>query len=101
MPYETDDDPTSSRNECATDHNNCKPVRLRDLVSGRITKDSIVWVKTSYDACMISSRNHISLIVEDKNNYNMPLTLYSSVDQRATLEYVQKLFPKGVLIGIK
>ena len=50
---------------------------------------------------MISSRNHVNLIVEDKNGYNIGLCLYNSVDQRTTLEYVQKLFPKGALIGIK
>jgi len=65
---------------------------------GQIEKDTIVWVETVYDACMIFAT---ILVVKDKNDDMIGLALYNQFDQGSKLNSVQKAFPKGQKIGVK
>ena len=61
-------------------------------------KDSILWLKTIADSV---KRFSVTLITEDKTGECAVFSLYNQVDPTTTFKQLQKVFPKGVNIGLK
>ena len=49
-------------------------------------------------ACMIDA---VTLTVKDRNGQIIVLALYNQLSQSTKLSKIQKIFPKGVHIGVK
>jgi len=86
------------KNVCGVDHNNLDEITIKDLKTGKVSNNCILWVKTVTKASFGAT---VVLIVADKKEQVMMLELYNSLPFDTKLEQIQKEFPENLQIGIK
>ena len=61
-------------------------------------EDTILWVENIADSINLAS---IHLVVKDKTGECLALQMYNQVDSDIKFSELQKVFPKGIEIGLK
>ena len=71
---------------------------IKDLKVGEIQKNTIMWVATISPACYVAS---VMVVVEDKDKKAISLNMYDDVTKHMKFEQLSKVFPEGLVLGIK
>jgi len=67
---------------------------------GEVSYDSIIYVKTITDACLIESKC-VKVIVQDKDGHAIALYLYNQAKKSTVFEDLTDQFPVEIDIAIK
>jgi hypothetical protein len=91
-------DKISESNVATEDYSNFRERTILTLKKNKIEKDTIIWLKTIASPYQLAS---VMLIVEDKDGDVVSLALYNQMKAPTHLIELNKIFPKGVKLGVK
>ena len=74
-------------------------VFFNSLTKGEIEDNTIVWVKTITDPCIVGAS--LILVVEDKNSQVLPLVLNNHVSEDTKFERLKKDYPVDLEFAIR